>query len=144
MGDDKKIDVEKLRELSKDLGLATDDLNDALKQAEEMISSFRLGVKAEVVMGMEAGSRIQLLIFGKRDQAWGFYYYDGAFPRTGLSSLEEVPLRSASRAVRVRAVAYLPELFQALLREAKEQISIIQEQTEKLRVFVRGIRGEGP
>lgn len=138
--DDKKIDVEKLREMSKALGLATDDLNESLKQAEEMISSFRLGVKAEVAMHLEGG-RAQLLIFGKRDQAWGLYYYEGAFPRTALSSFEEVPLRSASRATRLRAAHYLPELFAELLREAKEQIVVIQEQTEKVRAFVAGLRG---
>jgi hypothetical protein len=142
MGDNTpKSLIESLHELSKTLGLATDDLNEALKQAEEMISRLHLGVTAEVALRMEGGCA-QLLIFGKRDQAWGLYFYDGPFPRTSLSGLEEIPLRSASRAARIRAAHYLPELFEALLREAREQVSIIQETTEKVRAFVRGLKGE--
>jgi hypothetical protein len=130
--------------LQKSLELATDELNVALKEAETTIASFNIGVSASVTIWIDPlgeATKVQQVIFGKRNQQWGLYYYEGPLPRR--EDGREVPLTSASRAIRIRAAGYLPQLFQEMLREAQQQIDVIQEQTEKVRAFVTKLRDIG-
>jgi hypothetical protein len=134
---DMRATLKSLKEIGEKLGLATDDLNEALEQAEAVIHSYKLGVSAFVTVRIE-GEIHHMVGFGKKGEEWQLLFYKGPLPK---EPDRIVPLLSASRAARLRSAHYLPELFSALLREAEEQISIIREATDTVLKFVKGLKG---
>ena len=87
--------------MNEQLHMVTDDLNEAIKEFEDAILKQGLGVPATVPM-LDG----EKLTYGKLGNQWRLIFE--------TESGESVPLLSASRGVRVQAVAYLPELLKAL------------------------------
>jgi len=111
--------------LADTLAAATDQLNEQLEEAECAFADLNLGVTASV--SMLPSDPEERLGFGKLDGRWRLTY----------GALRRQPLVNASREQRLRAHDKLPELLLALVDEAKQQVTRVQEATASVRQFVQ-------
>lgn len=125
--------LEQTVELGSKVGGALDDLNVALREAEQALTKLRLGVRAEIPF-TDPGEK-GMLGFGKYDKRWLLLY----IRHINATEEEEIPLTDAPRDVRLRAVPMLKDLLTALVHVAQEQVERVEEATKKARDFAAAL-----
>lgn len=118
------------------LAAATEELNEALRDAEDALASLSVGSAAEVAL--PSGS---VLSFRKRGSQWGLWVRHGDDPQ----GQEVVSVLRASRGVRVEAARALPALHGAILLAADSHAREVASAAEAARAFVSSLRrSSGP
>ena len=119
---------------SKALGQSADDLNDALRHAEEAIRDLKLGANAVVPLSGDT-----YFCFGKTEGRWGFYLMKGEVTLKSEITASRGDLFSASIETRLLAAKAVPRLVQALreandksLREIRATITELEKYTDSL------------
>lgn len=119
---------------AEELGAATDQLTEALLQIERALAEQRLGVSASVRLqtthGFDENSgdeEVDLddLSFRKEGKRWSLFIDSGPEHPCGPGDWHSIPLANASRELRLLAVEKLPELIDALVRNAESQLAEI-------------------
>lgn len=105
----------------------TDELNAVIADAERAIEARKCGVRASVVLSTD-----EALAFGKFDRQWRLIY---------VQSGTEVPLVNASRAVRLRAIEFLPNLIEALRDALDTEITRVENAIATVQQFVIALEG---
>lgn len=118
---------------SKQVEEATEDLTDALCQAQEIFRRLNLGAGVPAEVELEPGC---MLGFGKIRDEWLF-----TIKRTGPVSPtfkrdERLPLTSAPRRLRVMAASKLPELYEKNVEALGTTLKDIEEAIEKVEDFL--------
>lgn len=109
------------------LARKTDELREKIEAAERAIDTLRLGVTAQVVIG--EGEALSWQRIGDK---WGLGY---VYPK------QTVPLVSASRAARVRAVAALPALVEALHAAVERDLQEVDGALKGVDAFLTAFKG---
>lgn len=104
------------------LDAATERLNKAIVSVENRIHGAGYTVAASVPIPAMLGLPESMLLWKKHGTTWGLYVPNGD---------ELVPLRSAARSLRARAVGVFAALFKALDDETERQFNIINEAAEE-------------
>ncbi|MCA0380510.1 MAG: hypothetical protein LCH36_13955 [Actinobacteria bacterium] len=115
------------------LGPATDELTEILAQIERTLAARKLGIERRVVL--EEG-RVEdtddgplytpttFLAFRKDGKTWRFMIQRGI--DNDPDSWSSAPLINASREDRLMSVDHLPDLIEALVRGAEEEIAKVE------------------
>jgi hypothetical protein len=116
------------REVAPQLDAATKKLNGAIKSVESALVSLSLGVSASVQLHVDDGAAaaagyFRSLTFGKHQQQWKLLFCSGW---EDDENVEETPLLTASRGIRIECVDYMPKLVEALVAEAAEQAKNVE------------------
>jgi hypothetical protein len=147
-----------LAELAKnaaEFNQATDSINSLIERFEETLRNLHLGIetwlvsyplksdesKVDYVEDPGAIERGELAVntqlgFTKRAGEWGLavrvvvYRREGTLGREFLHANPEVPLRDASRALRIEALEHFPQLLHRLNEQVKDGIKKIQAARE--------------
>ena len=106
---------------ARNLGDATDNLNEKLLQAARALAGLKLGVRAEVQV-----ANYGALVFGKLDNAWQLIWV-----KDGL----ELPLTSAPRHIRIEATHALGPLLDQMLAQVDAELRQVHEAWERARQF---------
>jgi hypothetical protein len=115
---DKKT-LDEAKRLAARLAAAADDLNDALRSAEEAFKALGLGVVAEVPFPVTRFPDTALG-FGKYDKTWCFTVRHGS---------NSYPLVNASRELRLVAVDLIPALASKLVAVAEAETGRVEART---------------
>jgi hypothetical protein len=120
-----------LKELAAQLGAAADNLNEQLRSFERILASYKLGVRASVLLRPgEHGLEPEFLTFGKEVKEWRLLYESGSVA---------IPLTNASREIRSIATGRLQDLVAELLKEAALQITDVQKAAETVNQLITGL-----
>lgn len=120
-----------------ELTQATEELTVMLLEVEEVFIDWKLGVSAAVDLGCEDhGGHPLRLRFRKYNVSWGLFVETDAVKKGATP----VPITTASRAIRLRALERIPALSRALLDETRRQIAEVRTATEKVRQFIATIQ----
>ena len=137
-----RVSLQRARRVAPELASATNAVNDALERVERALASLNLGVSASVDLhpgcSWEPGDWRPFLRFGKDGSAWRLLlegYTVGASGDEGTES----PLLSASKEIRLLAVARLPALVDALVQEAEQQVSSFRAAAERAQALAAAI-----
>lgn len=132
--------LERAQKLAPQLGAATDELNNSITRYERALASLHLGVSARIEIGRdpilgpndeESGEHhIEQVRFSKADGTWRLRYESG--PDDGPEHWDSVPLVSAPREVRVRAVEFLPRLLEEMIDTAENATAKVTEKAKQL------------
>ena len=112
-----------------ELGEATDRMNAAIRAVEEVLCSLHLGVPAEVDLGEG-----QTLAFRKDGKAFRLFFVQA----DGTAML----LHSAPRAVRLRAVPKLAELYERMHLVAADETARVRAAERDAMALVDRINAE--
>lgn len=109
--------IARAKRASEKMATATDSLNASIRGAEEFLLSLGLGVTESVPFQIPSDEVTwkRYLRFGKYQDKWQLTVLSG--PEDG--ELEEAPLLSCSRRIRIESVDYLPALMDALVTGAE-------------------------
>lgn len=125
-------------DLGADLATSSDELNQALTEAETILVNIKLGVRASVLVE-ECDGVLSFLAFGKeKNNTWRLLWETSH--AVSPNDRESTPLVNTRRATRVRAAELLPALRVALILEAEKQLQDVRAATEKVRLFLGRIR----
>lgn len=117
-------------ERKESLTAETEMLNTDLAAVEEQLKAMRFGVRASVPMVFEE-SDSSWLTWGKHDRQWRLLH---------TTSETEEPLVNASRAVRLKAIDFLPALVRGLLESLKTEISKVQRARGVVEAFTAELK----
>lgn len=126
------------------LAAVTDALNDVITEAENAISSLRLGVPGNVLITKGdddpygLGPEFQNLLFTKQDRAWRLMVESGYVDDEGNWSY--TPLVNASRSTRLAAIEKLPALVEDMVKRAEEEIVEVANKTDSAMQFVKALK----
>jgi hypothetical protein len=144
--------LRQLSSVSHSLNRASDGLSKSLADVESALSAYKLGVSAWVELGREKElsepegdgrryewSLVHLLGYGKHKGKWGLLVatyceetFEGAYD-------QEQFLRDAPRDTRLAAVEKLPDLLNALTKEASRVAQEAAKKAEKARQIAAGL-----
>lgn len=130
---DLKAVVQKARVLREELTAATERLNQLIGECENALAGLDLGVEAEVLLPFHKAQWEQALVFSKENGVWRLIVETG--PVGG--EVEVVPLVRCSRAVRLRAIDYLPSLLTALLGTVEKLKERVEESHKTAHSFLQ-------
>ncbi len=118
------------------LNALTDELNDALSDAEDAIQALQLGVIARIPIDLGPDSVYGELEWSRINGAgqWGLHLI-GKDPKT-----EKRWVPKASRAARIAVAYVLPDLLAALRTKVDGQVPQAREAVERVRAFTESIR----
>jgi hypothetical protein len=129
------------RRVSPTLHTATDRLNAALKQTEQILKAMNLGVTASVRMSSPPGGlpgleKPRFLTFGKQDREWLLMVeVKNPLAMTLMDttpSSEFTPLQNASRELRLEASRLLPHLINELIKASEAAATQVVDSADAL------------
>jgi hypothetical protein len=122
-----KIDT--IRDRAQRLQEATDRMNAAIDSVESALATTHLGVEAGVHI-----DEYWMLVYAKVGNKWGLHILRKQEPDS------EVPLRNASRVMRLRAAQKLDALLEALIEAAERQQEAVERAAEQYTEFAASTR----
>lgn len=127
MDDEKRSEAEVI---GVQLGVALDDMNSAITEAETAIRGLRLGVRASVQLAED-----EWLVFGKHQKEWRLLL------SVGRETEVIIPLTNASMDQRMRAIPFFTGLTLAVLSAAEKMLSEVEVGIKTARDFAAALRG---
>jgi hypothetical protein len=129
------------REAADRLDGATDTLNSVIEMAEKAIASLGLGVPGRVLIEATENKHSGItfcrsLLFWKQDKVWRLLVASGD---EGDDEDECIPLRNASRDVRLLAVKHLSSLVDDMIQTAVSEVAEVESATEAARIFIQNL-----
>jgi hypothetical protein len=122
------------------LSKATDAMNAALVAAEAVISGFNLGVTASVTITDEGDGWYQSLRFAKDGKDWRLMVETGNWNDPD-DDPSVTPIATATRAIRRSALKLIPDLLDALVKEAAKQAKDIEADAAEAEEFLKAVKG---
>lgn len=133
------------------LNAASDELGKAISLLDASLKSLNLGVTSWVTLSenQEENHWWQRDIgYTKIRDKWGIALRtsSGDFSNPDMASEEKWPFNDAPRWMRIEAVGKIPDLLEALVRQAEDTTRKIQKKTEQafeLTTVIQGMAGQG-
>jgi len=132
---------DKLRQLSKDLGEASDELTAELKEIESRVNECNIGIQVEDFdhpLLVEDGV-LFILGYRRNKKKWGLVVcqYEPVNKEepddSDIVCINEYPLMQASRDIRLKARENIGHLLDLLYTEGEKLLTGVQEANEKLK-----------
>ena len=121
----------------------TEAMNAVIIEAEKCIGDLRLGVPGWIEVleeNPEAPQYYTALTFRKEGKAWRLMIESGG---DDPDDATRTPLASASRDLRVRALARLPLLVQDMIERTEKEAQDVEDKTELALKFIESLKGPG-
>lgn len=140
--------LKQLSSASQTLNEASNKLTEQIKQIEESLGSYNLGIVTwvdlrktteEIDPSVPQIHRVERLGYSKRNGKWALY---------ASSSVEEFEddeswlLRDAPRDLRILAVDAIPRLLEAMVAKAKELTVEVTSKTERAKTIAQSLRNK--
>lgn len=133
--------LQRARRVAPELRAAVDATNLAIERVEEALAALNLGVTASVNLDPKPpsdGDWLQYVRFGKDGSTWRLMLESGVCG-DGKEDWSQSPLLSASKEVRLQAVERLPDLINALVDAAEDQVRRFRAAAEKAQALAAAI-----
>jgi hypothetical protein len=132
------------REAASKLDEATDALNELIDEAEKAIAELRLGVPGRVTFEAIEDDQTGLtycrdLLFWKEDKVWRLMVASGT---EGDPEDDCIPLRNASRDVRLRAVDHLARLVDNMIETAETEVTEVESAKQVALKFIQNLSAD--
>jgi len=129
-----KLSLSSVSDLANELAIASDNLNDALREVEEKLAALNLGVSAAVPLEVGSGWS-RSLAFRKEGSKWRLMV--DREDTTPEVSFNTSPLMNVSREVRCQVAGRLKELYLQIVANAESQLVGTRQSLDKTRKFTQ-------